>query len=320
MFISGKAPLFRIVLGCILATSMLLAACGGGGEAPAPAPQGSPAPTLPAATEAAILPTNTPMPAPATPTPLPTNTPAPTATTAAGEPTATPAPAAPSVTDAMADVPAGPFTMGSDKGKPNAAPPHQVDVPAFKIDKYDVVNVDFDTFVKATGYQTDAEKNKASRTWRDEYGAGKENHPVVRVTYNDAVAYCKWLGKRLPTEAEWEKAARGPQDYTYPWGNEWDASKANVKASGLRGTSVVGSYPPNDYGLFDMAGNVWQWTDSWYQAYPGNTTADPFYGEKYKVIRGGGWFEEPDLVVTYERNAADPNITANDDLGFRCAQ
>ncbi len=302
MFISGKAPLFRIVLGCILTTSMLLAACGGGGEATAPAAQGTPAPTLPAATEAAIL---------------PTNTPAPTVAAAAGEATATPAP---SVTNVMADIPAGPFTMGSDKGKPNAAPPHQVDVPAFKMDKYDVVNVDFDTFVKATGYQTDAEKNKASRTWRDEFATGKENHPVVRVTYNDAVAYCKWLGKRLPTEAEWEKAARGPKNYAYPWGDAWDASKANVKASGLRGTSVVGSYPPNDYGLFDMAGNVWQWTDTWYQAYPGNSTADQFYGEKYKVIRGGGWFEEPDLVVTYERNAADPNITANDDLGFRCAQ
>ena len=199
----------------LVSVSLLLAACGGGGEAPAPAAQGTPAPTLPAATEAAILPTNTPMPSPPTPTPLPTNTPAPTVAAVAGEATATPAP---SVTNVMADIPAGPFTMGSDKDKPNAAPPHQVDVPAFKMDKYDVVNVDFDTFVKATGYQSDAEKNKASRTWRDEFGAGKENHPVVRVTYNDAVAYCKWLGKRLPTEVEWEKAARGPKSYAYPVG------------------------------------------------------------------------------------------------------
>src|SRR5512136_144351 len=154
----------------LVSVSLLLAACGGGGETPAPAAQGTPAPTLPAATEAAILPTNTPMPSPPTPTPLPTNTPVPTVAAVAGEATATPAP---SVTNVMADIPAGPFTMGSDKDKPNAAPPHQVDVPAFKIDKYDVINADFATFVKATGYQTDAEKNKASRVWRDEYGTGK---------------------------------------------------------------------------------------------------------------------------------------------------
>jgi len=300
----------------VLVSVSLLTACGAetsGGVAPAE--QGPPSPTLPSATQAAILPTNTPMPSPPTPTPLPTDTPAPT--TAAGEATPTPAPA---VTTVMVEIPAGPFTMGTDKGNPDEAPAHQVDVPAFQMDKFEVTNADFAAFVQVTGYQTDAEKNKASRTWRDEYTSGKDNHPVVRVTWNDAVAYCKWLGKRLPTEAEWEKAARGPKGYVYPWGNDWDATKANVKESGLRGTASVGSYPPNDYGLFDVAGNVWEWTDSWYQAYPGNTTADQFYGEKFRVIRGGGWFEEAPQVVMYNRNAADPNITANDDLGFRCAK
>ncbi len=297
----------------VLVSVSLLTACGAetsGGVAPAE--QG---PTLPSATQAAILPTNTPMPPPPTPTPLPTDTPAPT--TAAGEATPTPAPA---VTNVMAEIPGGPFTMGTDKGNPDEAPAHQVDVPTFQMDKFEVTNADFAAFVQVTGYQTDAEKNKASRTWRDEYTSGKDNHPVVRVTWNDAVAYCKWLGKRLPTEAEFEKAARGPKGYVYPWGNDWDATKANVKESGLRGTATVGSYPPNGYGLLDVAGNVWEWTDSWYQAYPGNTTADPFYGEKYRVIRGGGWFEEAPQVVVYNRNAADPNITANDDLGFRCAK
>jgi formylglycine-generating enzyme required for sulfatase activity len=220
----------------------------------------------------------------------------------------------------MVDIPAGPFTMGADRGNPDEGPAHQVDVPAFKIDKFEVTNADFAAFVKATGYQTDAENRGASRVWRDEYKEGKDNHPVVRVTWNDAVAYCKWLGKRLPSEAEWEKAARGPEGFRYPWGNDWDATKVNGKESGLRGTTAVGSYPPNGYGLFDMAGNVWEWTADWYQPYPGNSTPDQFYGEKFRVVRGGGWFEEGPQLVTYNRNAADPNTTANDDLGFRCAK
>jgi iron(II)-dependent oxidoreductase len=210
--------------------------------------------------------------------------------------------------------------MGTDGGSPDEGPAHEVDVAAFQMDKFEVTNTDFATFVEATGYQTDAEKSGASRIWRDEYGDGEDNHPVVRVTWNDAVAYCTWLGKRLPGEAEWEKAARGPEGFVYPWGNDWDPTQANVKESGLRGTTAVGSYPPNGYGLHDMAGNAWEWTSDWYQAYPGSTQDDPFYGEKFRVIRGGGWFEEAPQVVTYNRNAADPEATANDDLGFRCAK
>jgi formylglycine-generating enzyme required for sulfatase activity len=220
----------------------------------------------------------------------------------------------------MVEIPAGSFTMGTDSGSPDESPAHQVDVPAFQLDTFEVTNADFAAFTQATDYQTDAEKKQASRTWRDEYGEGKDNHAVVRVTWNDALAYCEWLGKRLPSEAEWEKAARGPDGFVYPWGNDWDPTKANVKESGLRGTAAVGSYPPNGYGLADMAGNVWEWTGDWYQAYPGNTAPDQFYGEKFRVVRGGGWFEEAPQLVAYNRNAADPNATANDDLGFRCAK
>jgi iron(II)-dependent oxidoreductase len=302
----------------LVSVSLWLTACGGGPTettTSTPAEQEAPTPTMPSATSAAILPTPTPVPPPPTPTPLPTNTPVPTQEAATVEATATPA-----VTDVMAEIPAGPFTMGTDNGSPDEGPAHEVDVPAFQMDKFDVTNADFAIFVQATGYETYAEKNETGPTWRDKYSAGKENHPVVFVTWNDAVAYCDWLGKRLPSEAEWEKAARGPQDFVYPWGNDWDPSKANVKESGLRGTTAVGSYPPNSYGLFDMAGNVWQWTGSWYEPYPANTTSDPYYGEQFRVVRGGGWFEEAPQVTTYNRNAADPNATAHDDLGFRCAK
>jgi iron(II)-dependent oxidoreductase len=220
----------------------------------------------------------------------------------------------------MAQIPGGSFTMGTDNGNPDEGPVHEVDVAVFQMDKFEVTNADFATFVEATGYQTDADKSGASRTWRDEYGDGRHNHPVIRATWNDAVAYCGWLGKRLPSEAEWEKAARGPDGFIYPWGNEWDPAKGNVKESGLRGTVAAGSYPANGYGLFDMAGNVWEWTSDWYLPYPGNNEPDQFYGEEFRVIRGGGWFEESPQTVSYNRNAADPDTTANDDLGFRCAK
>jgi formylglycine-generating enzyme required for sulfatase activity len=300
---------------------LLLGACGPGQrDTGAPAGQGPAGPTLPPPTQARILPTPTPLPPPPTPTPLPTNTPAPVSkeeTTAEAPATSPPAPV---VTEVMVEIPGGLFTMGIDGGSPDEGPAHEVDVPTFQMDKFEVTNADFAAFVEAAGYQTDAEKRGASRMWRDDYGVGEDNHPVVRVTWNDATAYCTWLGKRLPSEAEWEKAARGPEGFVYPWGDEWDPTQANVKESGIRGTTAVGSYPPNGYGLHDMAGNVWEWTGDWYQAYPGNTEPDPFYGEQFRAVRGGGWFEEGPQVVTYNRNAADPDATANDDLGFRCAK
>ncbi len=145
---------------------------------------------------------------------------------------------------------------------------------------------------------------------------------MVKVTWNDAVAFCEWAGKRLPTEPEWEKAARGTDGRVYPWGDNFDASLANVKATGLRGTTAVGSFPDgaSPFGVEDMAGNVWEWTADWFQPYPGNTAGNQYFGERFRVTRGGAWFEEPPQVATYNRNAADPDITANDDLGFRCAR
>lgn len=258
-----------------------------------------------------VLATPTPKPAPPTPTPLP--------------PTVTPAdqtadtPAGPAVTEIMIEIPAGPFSQGSDSGDPEDAPAHSVDVAAFEIDKFEVTNADFSVFAESTGYQTFAETGGYS-SWRDEWS--EDNHPVVRVTWDDALAYCEWLGKRLPTEAEWEKAARGDDARAYPWGDAWDPARANVKETGQRGPLAVGSFGGGEspYGLADMTGNVWEWTADWYQPYPGNTTEDVYYGEQFRVTRGGGWFDEAPQATTFNRNAADPSKTANDDLGFRCAR
>lgn len=269
-----------------------------------------------------VLATPTAKPVPPTPTPIPptaTFTPAPVQESGAeAEPTPTPKPA---VMDIMVEIPAGPFTMGSNAGDPEDAPGHEVDLPAFEIDKFEVINVDYATFVEATGYTTFAEQGGYAG-WRDEWEEGEDNHPVVRVTWADAEAYCTWLGKRLPTEAEWEKAARGDDERRFPWGNDWNPAKANVKETGLRGTTAMGSFGEgaSPYGVEDIAGNVWEWTADWYQAYPGNNTADDYYGEKFRVTRGGGWFDEEPQLTTFNRNAADPQKTANDDLGFRCAR
>ena len=264
-----------------------------------------------------ILATPTPKPPPPTPTSKPTNTPA--AEEAKSE-QAQPAEAPPTFEGEMVLIPAGEFTMGIDGGDPEDGPAHTVNLPAYEIDKFEVTNADFGLFVEATGYVTAAEAS-GGRSWR-RYAEGKPNHPVVKVTWDDAVAFCGWAGKRLPTEEEWEKAARGTDGRTYPWGNEFDGSLANVKATGLRGTTAVGSFPggASPYGVEDMGGNVWEWTASWFKAYPGNTTENKYFGERFRVTRGGAWFEEPPQVTVYNRNAADPAITANDDLGFRCVR
>lgn len=223
----------------------------------------------------------------------------------------------PAVESGMIAIPAGDFTMGSDVE--DERPPHTAFVDGFEIEKLEVRNEDFEKFVAETGYITDAEK--AGETSWQYYAKDKPNHPVVKVSWNDAKAYCEWLGKRLPTEAEWEKAARGTDARSYPWGNQWDAAKANTKEGGRRGTTPVGSFPDgaSPYGLMDMAGNVAEWTSDWFKAYPGGDFYSPYFGEKYRVIRGGGWFSDKQLVRTTERSAS--SITAaNDDLGFRCAR
>jgi len=236
--------------------------------------------------------------------------------TAIPSPTETSAPEP--VSSEMVLVPAGEFIMGSTLE--DERPPHEVFVEAFQIDKFEVANEEFQRFVDETGYQGEGEKAGEEDNWRA-YAEGKPRHPVVKVTWNDARAYCEWAGKRLPTEAEWEKAARGTEELIYPWGNEWDPDRANTKESGYRGTTVVGSFPQgaSPYGVMDMAGNVAEWTTDWFKAYPGGDFSSPYFGEKYRVIRGGGWFAEAELVRTTERSASSEDLR-NDDVGFRCVR
>jgi len=318
-----RALILLVVMG------LLVAACG-----PAEEPEEGTTPQqvtvefktpLPEATQAKLVPTNTPVPPPptptprASPTPVPTPTPGQEATQATEE--VTEAPAAPALADDMVEIPAGPFTMGTDSGDPEDGPAHEVDLPAFEIDRFEVTNAEFTAFVEATGYVTDAE-NAGKKSWRDEVAGGKENHPVTRVNWNDAAAFCEWLGKRLPSEAEWEKAARGEDGRSFPWGNDWDPARANVKATGLRDTASVGSFGAgaSPYAAEDMVGNVWEWTADWYQAYPGNSAGDPYYGEQCRVTRGGGWFDEEPQATTYNRNCGVPDTTSSDELGFRCVR
>ncbi|MEA3459705.1 MAG: formylglycine-generating enzyme family protein, partial [Chloroflexota bacterium] len=242
---------------------------------------------------------------------LPTSTPVPSPPT----PTFTPVPAekveVPMQKEVpMVAIPAGDLIMGSDLE--DERPAHTVFVEAFEIDKFEVTNEQFARFVEEMGYMTDAEKAGDSMAWRT-YAEDKPNHPVVKVSWNDAVAYCEWCGKRLPTEAEWEKAARGTEGFVYPWGNEWALGKANTKESGHRGTTIVGSFPDgaSPYGVMDMAGNVSEWTTDWYKAYPGSDFTSPYFGEKYRVIRGGGWFSDKELVRTTERSCSSVDL-AND--------
>jgi formylglycine-generating enzyme required for sulfatase activity len=266
------------------------------------------------------LATPTPLPPPPTPTPVPP-TPTPEAQEAEAEATEEATSNTPPIPDNMIEIPTGPFIMGSDEGDPEDGPAQKVDLPAFEIDKFEVTNADYFVFAEATGYQTYAEQQGIG-SWRNEWAVGEDSHPVVMVTWDDAVAYCEWLGKRLPTEAEWEKAARGAEGLRFPWGNDWNTENANVKARGLRGTSAVGSFGAgaSPYGVEDMTGNVWEWTADWYQPYPGNTTADQYYGEQFRVTRGGGWFDEEAQATAFNRNAGDPTKTATDELGFRCAR
>jgi formylglycine-generating enzyme required for sulfatase activity len=220
----------------------------------------------------------------------------------------------------MVEIPAGPFVLGNNNSHPSEAPEQEVDLPVFMMDVFEVTNEDFAAFVAASGYATFREREESAQNWRWAFREGRERHPVVFVTFDDAQAFCEWAGKRLPTEVEWEKAARGPENLLFPWGDSYDPTMVNGKDSGLRKTTVVGSYPENGYGLFDMAGNVREWVDSPYVAYPGAEYQDPFYNDAYRGLRGGGWFDEEELVLSTNRNGGDPTITANDDIGFRCAR
>jgi len=225
------------------------------------------------------------------------------------------------VTADMVEIPAGPFIMGYDKRHPDEGPMHSetIDKP-YWIDKHEVTDEAYRAFVEATGH-------KPPDHWRGGGVApGDEKLPVVYVTWYDAHDFCAWAGKRLPTEAEWEKAARGTDGRLFPWGDTFDASKSNSPQRGLGRLMPVGSFPQGNspYGLSDVSGNVWEWTESWYLPYPGNTHGSVNYGEQYKVVRGGSYvdcsFYRCGLSAPTFNRGFFKRETRNAGFGFRCAK
>jgi len=189
----------------------------------------------------------------------------------------------------MVPIPAGCFMMGSDTGDSDERPVRGVCLDAFFMDEYEVTNREYGKFLAATNHE------------RPEYWDNSEfnqpDQPVVGVSWEDAVAYAKWAGKRLPTEAEWEYAARGGlKGKEYPWGDDFPVEQANCGNLDAQhewdGPSPVGSFEPNGYGLYDMAGNVWEWCSDWYgDTYPSEKQTDPTgpASGEYRVLRGGCW-------------------------------
>jgi formylglycine-generating enzyme required for sulfatase activity len=216
-------------------------------------------------------------------------------------------------------IPGGEFAMGVDS-EGDHSPMHVVRVDSFYIDRTEVTNAQYHAFCKETD-------RHLPFFWGMEgfhCGPDYHDHPVVGVSWSDARAYAEWAGKRLPTEAEWEYASRGGLvGKEYPLGDELQPSAANYVKSELGGTAPVGSYPPNGFGLHDMAGNVAEWVHDWYAAdyYSMSPNADPEGPEdgRFKVIRGGGWHSGPSCNRVYFRNAIPPNWL-DFNVGFRCAR
>ena len=231
----------------------------------------------------------------------------------------------------------GEFPMGSDTYSAEK-PIQKIYMDKYYIDKYLVTNQQFQKFVETTQYATDAEKEGAGmvrtgRRWKKEEGAswkkpdgltlieGKENYPVSQVSYNDALSYCQWAKKDLPSEAQWEKAARGPEGREYPWGNsEPNDTTANYDSI-HEGPTPVTEFEKGQsfYGSYDMAGNVYQWCKDWYAA--GERTAKnpigPATGEE-RVIKGGSFLEGPESLRSANRDRYAPNYSSFL-FGFRCA-
>jgi iron(II)-dependent oxidoreductase len=242
--------------------------------------------------------------------------------------------------DIMIEIPGGEFTMGTDYERADAQdqPEHHVVLPAFYIDKYPVTNAQYARFVVRT-------KHRPPLDWENgKIPDDKLLHPVTMVSWHDARAYCEANDKRLPTEAEWEKAARGPDSNRWPWGNKMDPARVNTYynvGSTTEVTKYAGGVSP--YGVFDLAGNVSEWTASDFNPYAGSnapatlfqakqvkaqTPADramkvadlvPIEGIAYKVRRGGSWKSDPFATSAYHRNYSLPHY-ASDFFGFRCAR
>lgn len=215
----------------------------------------------------------------------------------------------------MTLIPAGTFRMGNNASDDEAEKPeHEVSVRAFYLDNTEVTNAEFAEFIKAT-------KHPAPPHWTGgKFPNGSTTLPVVNVTWFDAQAYAQWAGKRLPTEAEWEYAARGTQNLKFPWGNTYVAQNANLKEAGKGGPVKVGSYPQGagPFGTLDLSGNVAEWTVTDYQPYPGSK-AKPETSKIQKIVRGGSFFADSVFGMSATRTLETPD-TRSMAVGFRCAK
>ena len=225
----------------------------------------------------------------------------------------------------MVLIPAGKFIMGTNDRLPDEGPEHTVYLKAYYIDKYEVTNLQYANFSNATNRRSPT--HFRNRTFPE----GKADHPVTYVSWEDATAYCAWAGKRLPTDEEWEKAARGTDGRWFPWGDEFDSLKANTPVrwqdvGAFGDTTPVGSFEggKSPYGVYDMSGNVWEWTSSWYKPYPNNKTPSESYGERYKTLKGGSWFDcsfyKCGISAPVFNRAFFSVKVKNDSFGFRCAK
>ena len=254
----------------------------------------------------------------------------------------------------MVPIPAGSFAMGSDDGAPDERPVHAVKVDAFSMGVHPVTNAEYSRFIRETGYRPPGvddlplvvraggeprehvfRTSARVYTWKGgQAPPHRLNHPVTLVRWDDATAYCRWLsgvmGKpvRLPTEAEWEKAARGGlTQQKYPWGDEIDSERANylsdLERRHAHGTTASQTYPANDYGLFDMAGNVWEWVLDWYDpgyyaTSPEDNPSGPEIGQ-FRIVRGGGWLSNDPSMLTCSHRHQVPPDTYSYGIGFRVA-
>lgn len=202
--------------------------------------------------------------------------------------------------EGMVYVPAGDFIMGSKYGDPDERPMQIATTNAFFIDKYEVSYAEFAKFDPDFVIPE-----------------GKDDRAVI-VTWSQANAYAKWADKRLPSEKEWEKAARGTDGRTFPWGETYDNTYVVWDRTLTRGGSIA--LPESPYGCYDMAGSVWEWTAEWYKPYPGNDEPMEQYGKKYKVMRGGSNFNNHSFIRTSHRYYVLPEKIAAYPVGIRCVK
>jgi formylglycine-generating enzyme required for sulfatase activity len=227
--------------------------------------------------------------------------------------------------DGMVLIPAGEFLMGTEDGLPDARPVHRVVLSSYWIDAYEVTNEQYRRCVKSGVCAPPKDRSAFD-------DAQQANHPVTNVTWSQARAFCQWNEKRLPTEAEWEKAARGTDGRRYPWGDAQGVIDAIVKQrthngegrGGSVGVMPVGSFPQaaSPYGVHELVGNVWEWVKDWYAEdfYATTPVHDPQgpLGGTFRVLRGGNWGENP-LTLHAGHRGWDEMTYWGPALGFRCA-